>query len=107
MQKIRKLYADSIMELKVTKNIGYLCFYGCTGSRTQLYHIYWSRSLYPDRFLRSAKPYRRIPIWTYYRRIFGGALDVLKYIIKPTGPFFFGFTFDAMLSGIIYGSISL
>ncbi len=36
--------------------------------------------------------------------IFGGALDVLKFIAKPTGPFFFGFTFDAMLSGFIYGS---
>ena len=33
------------------------------------------------------------------------ALDVLKYFLKPTGPFFFGFTLNAMLSGIIYGSI--
>ena len=40
MQKIRKLYADSIMELKVTKNMVICAFYGCTGSRTQLYHIY-------------------------------------------------------------------
>ena len=34
---------------------------------------------------------------------FGGMLDILKYIIKPTGPFFFGFTFNAMLAGAIYG----
>ena len=37
--------------------------------------------------------------------LFGGALDVLKYALKPSGPFFFGFTFNAMLAGIIYGSI--
>ena len=37
--------------------------------------------------------------------LFGGALDILKYIIKPDGPFFFGFTFNAMLAGVIYGSI--
>lgn len=37
--------------------------------------------------------------------IFGGMLDILKYIVKPDGPFFFGFTFDAMLAGVIYGSI--
>lgn len=35
--------------------------------------------------------------------IFGGALDILKFIIKPTGTFFFGFTFDAMLAGFLYG----
>ncbi len=37
--------------------------------------------------------------------LFGGALDILKYALKPTGPFFFGFTFNVMLAGIIYGSI--
>lgn len=37
--------------------------------------------------------------------IFSGMLDVLKYIVKPTGPFFFGFTFNAMAAGVIYGSI--
>ena len=36
--------------------------------------------------------------------LFGGALDIMKYMLKPTGPFFFGFTFNAMLAGIIYGS---
>ena len=37
--------------------------------------------------------------------LFGGALDILKYALKPTDPFFFGFTFNVMLAGIIYGSI--
>ena len=37
--------------------------------------------------------------------LFGGALDILKYMLKPSGPFFFGFTLNVMLAGIIYGSI--
>lgn len=36
--------------------------------------------------------------------IFGGVLDILKFIIKPSGTFFPGFTFDAMLGGVIYGA---
>lgn len=36
--------------------------------------------------------------------IFGGVLDVVKFLVKPSGPFFPGFTFDAMLAGFIYGS---
>lgn len=35
--------------------------------------------------------------------IMGGVTDILKYIVKPTGPFFFGFTFNAILGGLIYG----
>lgn len=34
---------------------------------------------------------------------FGGALDVLKYLIKPTGAFFPGFTASAILGGVLYG----
>ena len=32
---------------------------------------------------------------------FGGALDILKYLIKPTGPYFPGWTFGAMLAGVM------
>lgn len=35
--------------------------------------------------------------------IFGGAADILAYIVKPTGPYFFGFTLSAILGGLIYG----
>lgn len=35
--------------------------------------------------------------------LFAGALDIIKYIVKPSGSFFFGFTFDAMLAAFIYG----
>lgn len=37
--------------------------------------------------------------------IMAGIADIIKYLLKPTGPFFFGFTFDAMLGGVIYGMI--
>ncbi len=36
---------------------------------------------------------------------YGGALDILKFLIKPTGPYFPGFTLSAALGGIIYGMI--
>lgn len=35
--------------------------------------------------------------------VFGGVLDVLKYLMKPTGGFFPGFTLGAALAGVIYG----
>ncbi len=35
--------------------------------------------------------------------IFGAALDVIKWILQPSGDFFPGFTISAALGGIIYG----
>ncbi len=32
-----------------------------------------------------------------------GAGDIIKYVIKPTGPFFPGYTLNAILGGVIYG----
>ena len=35
--------------------------------------------------------------------LFGGGMDVLKYILKPVGGFIPGLTFNAMLAAFIYG----
>ncbi len=35
--------------------------------------------------------------------IFAAALDVLKFLIRPTGAYFPGFTISAFLAGLIYG----
>lgn len=37
--------------------------------------------------------------------IFGGILDIIRYVVKPTGPFFIGFTISEILSGVIYGAL--
>lgn len=36
---------------------------------------------------------------------FSGILDILKFLMKPTGMFFPGFTISAMLGGLIFGFI--
>lgn len=34
---------------------------------------------------------------------FAGAMDILKYFMKPTGAFFPGWTISAMVAGVLYG----
>ena len=34
-----------------------------------------------------------------------GAGDIIKYLLKPDGAYFFGFTLTAMLGGMIYGCL--
>ena len=35
--------------------------------------------------------------------IFGGVMDIVKYLMNPTGPFFPGFTISAVVGAVIYG----
>lgn len=35
---------------------------------------------------------------------FGGAMDILKFLTKPDGGFFFGYTLTAITAGVIYGA---
>lgn len=37
--------------------------------------------------------------------LMAGITDILKYLLKPSGPYFFGFTFNAILGAVIYGII--
>lgn len=105
MQKIKKLYADSLAELKATRNMVICAFMAALAVV-----LSYTTSIEAGPYIRigfSGLPNRIVEFLfgPVTGCIFGGMLDVLKYIIKPTGPFFFGFTFDAMLSGILYGSI--
>ncbi len=37
--------------------------------------------------------------------VYGAAIDILKYFIKPMGPYHPGFTLSSILSGIIFGMV--
>lgn len=37
--------------------------------------------------------------------VYGATMDILTFIVRPTGIFFFGFTISAILTGIIYGIV--
>ena len=105
MQKLKKLYVDSIKEFKITRNM-VIC--GFMAALAIVLSYIASIEIGP--YIRigfSGIPNRIVEFLfgPVIGCIFGGTLDVLKFIIKPTGPFFFGFTFDAMLAGVIYGSL--
>lgn len=103
MQKMKDFYLDSMNELKKTRTmvlLGLMAAIGVVLSYTTTINI---------------GPYIRVGFSGLANRvidftfgpiiggIFGGVLDVLKYIVKPTGQFMIGFTISAILGGVIYG----
>lgn len=105
MKKMKELYLNSMRELASPKNLA-LC--GVMGALSMVLGIVASIQIGP--YIKigfSGLPNRIVEclFGPVIGCIFGGTMDILKFIAKPDGPFFFGFTFDAMLAGVLYGSI--
>lgn len=106
MQKIKKLYSDSLKELKFTHNL-VLC--GLLAAVAVVLNYTTSIYITPNIRIGFSGLPNRIVEYLFgpcIGAIFGGMLDILKYLLKPDGgAFFFGYTFNAMVAGVIYGSI--
>ena len=110
MQKITKLssklYLNSFKELKVTHNL-VLC--GLMAALAVVLNYTTSIFITPNiRIGFSGLPNRVIEylFGPWIGSIFGATLDILKYLLKPDGgAFFFGYTFNVMVAGVIYGSV--
>ena len=110
MQKITKLnpklYSDSFKELKVTHNL-VLC--GMMAALAVVLNYTTSIFITPNiRIGFSGLPNRIVEylFGPWVGAIFGAMLDILKYLLKPDGgAFFFGYTFNVMVAGVIYGFV--
>lgn len=105
MNKLKKLYLDSITEFKVTKNLA-IC--GLMAALAIVLNYAATIDIGPHLRIGFSGLPNRIVEFLFGPVIgcfFGGALDILKFITKPNGMFFPGFTFNAMLAGVIYGFI--
>lgn len=103
MRKLRQLFQNSLRELAVTKNM-VLC--GLLAALAVILGLIARISIGPYIRIGFSDIPNRIVEFLFgpaVGALFGGALDILKYILKPTGPYFFGFTLNAILAGLIYG----
>ena len=103
MKKLATVYRDSCRELKQVRTI-------TTAA------MFMAVSVVLGYFTIEAGPYLKIGFGSVVNQcvyflfgpvvggFYGGVLDLVKYVVKPTGAFFPGFTFNAILAGIIYGT---
>lgn len=110
MQKIKKRYtecsSDAFQQLKITHNL-VLC--GLMAALAVVLNYTTSIFITPNiRIGFSGLPNRVVEylFGPCIGAVFGGMLDILKYLLKPDGgAFFFGYTFNVMVAGVIYGTI--
>lgn len=110
MQKLKKRYTEcssnAFQQLKITHNL-VLC--GLMAALAVVLNYTTSIFITPNiRIGFSGLPNRVVEylFGPCIGAVFGGMLDILKYLLKPDGgAFFFGYTFNVMVAGVIYGTI--
>lgn len=105
MSRLKSYYLSSLGELRKTSTIAFLgvmaaiaVVLGSVASINVGPYIKVGFSAVPNRLVDAT-------FGPVVGGIFGGSLDIIKFLVKPDGPFFFGFTFDALLAGVIFGSV--
>ena len=103
MSKKENMFVSSAKELKSTRNLVICAMMAALSiilmSTTSFYitpHIKIGFSGLPNRLV----DFMFGPV---VGAVFGGVMDVLKFLIKPDGGFFFGYTVTAIAGGFIYG----
>lgn len=103
--KLKYMYVDSVKQLSVTRNLVI-----CAMMAALAIILNYTVSFYITPHIKigfSGLPNRIVDylFGPTIGMIFGGVLDILKFITKPEGfAFFFGYTITAMLGGLIYGT---
>ena len=102
MKKLATLFSDSYREFRHVRTTATLGMFGAIsvvlGSMTLVIGDYIKIG-----FSSVAQQFVYYLFGPAVGGFFAGAMDILKYFMKPTGAFFPGWTISAMAAGVIYG----
>lgn len=104
MSKMKDLFTSSYKELKNVRCITLTAMFGAIsiilGSLTIMIGDFLKVgfSFLPNEFVYYL-------FGPFVGAVYGAAMDILTYIVKPAGAFFPGFTVSAILTGILYGVV--
>ncbi len=102
MQKFKNLFTDSVKELKQVSTVTVMAMFAAISIVLGYFTLVLGDYLKIG-FSSIANQFVYYLFGPVAGGLFGGALDILKYIIRPTGAFFPGFTIGAMIGGVLYG----
>lgn len=105
MKKLATLFSDSYAELKQVNTITIMAMFAAISIVLGYFTVHIGHILKIG-FSAIANQFVYYLFGPVAGGIYGGALDVLKFFIRPTGePFFPGWTIGAITAGVLYGLI--
>lgn len=103
MEKLKKQFVDSFNELKSVKSLAITAMLIAVGIVLGAVTTIQVTPFMKVGFSGLANELTAFLFGPVVGGIMGGVTDILKYIMKPTGDFFFGWTLNAILGAVIYG----
>lgn len=104
MKKLKTLFVDSFHELKEVKSLAMAAMLLAIAVVLGFYRLQLTESIRVG-FDFIANELAGMMFGPVVGGVLGGLADVVKYIVKPMGPFFPGFTISGALGGLIYGIV--
>lgn len=102
MKKLATLFADSYNEFKHVRTLTAAGMFGAISVVLQVFTIDVGDYLKIG-FSSLTNQFVCFLFGPVVGGTYGGAMDIIKFLAKPTGPYFPGWTFSALLAGLIYG----
>ena len=102
MLQMKKQFADSFEELKNLRTLVMTALFIAIAVVLGFFHVQLTENL-KFGFSFIANELTAMMFGPVVGGVMAGFADIIKYLLKPTGPFFFGFTFNAILGAVIYG----
>lgn len=104
MRKIKSLFTDSFHELRSLKTLAMSAMLLAIAVVLGFYTLQLTDYIKIG-FAYIANELAGMMFGPAVGGVVGGLADLVKYLVKPTGPFFPGFTISGLLGGIIYGIV--
>jgi len=104
MRKIKTLFTDSFQELRSLKTLAMSAMLLAIAVVLGFYTLQLTDYIKIG-FAYIANELASMMFGPAVGGVVGGLADLVKYLVKPTGPFFPGFTISGLLGGIIYGIV--
>lgn len=102
MNSLKSQFTDSANELKSVKNLVLIAFMIALSIVVGYFTLAFGNFIKIG-FSNLVNEFTCMLFGPVIGIIFGFVSDILKYITKPTGAFFPGFTLNAMIAGMLYG----
>lgn len=103
MSKIKDLFVSSAKEFTDLRCITLLAMFGAMSIVIGLNLSFMPTETIRISFTFLPNEFVYYLFGPFVGAIFAAAMDVLTFIVRPAGPFFYGFTISAILTGIFYG----
>ena len=104
MKKIKSLFTDSFHELRSLKTLAMTAMLLAIAVVLGFYTLQLTDYIKIG-FAYIANELTGMMFGPVVGSVMGGLADLVKYLVKPTGPFFPGFTISGFLGGLIYGIV--